>query len=143
MAAAAEARVKSELEKTLESLEQHQLRPIQHKSHLCAAKCCDNQSASKASVQQCMTRCFQPLQDIQKFMETELQRFQGRLSRCAQQCQDDIQDKVDTNTSQSDMNKYQEQLEKCVEKCCNDSIPVISTMHDKMKKIIRETDQKS
>ena len=43
---------------------------------MCAAKCCENQSASKDAVQQCMNQCFAPLHQVQEYMTKELQNFQ-------------------------------------------------------------------
>lgn len=48
----------------------------QAKSHLCAAKCCDNLVASKEEVQQCMNQCFIPIQQIQEYIGKELTGFQ-------------------------------------------------------------------
>ncbi|KAK3729278.1 hypothetical protein QZH41_008517 [Actinostola sp. cb2023] len=92
MAAAAEARVKQELERSLEIIERDHLRPIQ-----------------------------------------------GRISRCAQECQDKVQDKVDTNTSQADIAIFQQQVEKCVGNCCASHMTIAQHMFDKMKKVISES----
>ena len=48
----------------------------QAKSHLCAAKCCENLTPSKEEVQQCMNRCFVPIQQIQEYLGKELTGFQ-------------------------------------------------------------------
>ncbi|KXJ15011.1 protein FAM136A [Exaiptasia diaphana] len=139
MAAAGEARVKDTLERSLEIIERDHLRPIQGSSHICASKCCENKTFSKDGLQQCMNRCFQPLQEMHKYIEQELGRFQGRISRCAQECQDKVQDKVDTKTSQADIAVYQQQVEKCVENCCNSHIDIAKNMFEKMKKVIAES----
>ena len=48
----------------------------QAKSHFCAAKCCENLTASKEEVQQCMNKCFVPIQQIQEYLGKELTGFQ-------------------------------------------------------------------
>ena len=43
---------------------------------MCAAKCCENLTPSKEEVQQCMNRCFVPIQQIQEYLGKELSGFQ-------------------------------------------------------------------
>ncbi|XP_073239690.1 protein FAM136A-like [Porites lutea] len=135
---AAQTRVKEEVEKSIEKLERDQLRGLQAKSHLCAAKCCENPSASKDEVQQCMNQCFAPIQQIQEYIGKELNGFQDRLGRCAQQCQDKIQDNVDPTTTQSELTKYQAELNKCVDQCCISHSELVPKMFERMKKVLSQ-----
>lgn len=50
--------------------------------HLCAAKCCDDKSASIDTVQGCIERCSQPESRAQRYIHSEMEGFQGRLQRC-------------------------------------------------------------
>ncbi|XP_068746956.1 protein FAM136A-like [Montipora capricornis] len=135
---AAQARIKEEVERSIEKLERDHLRGLQAKSHLCAAKCCDNLAASKEEVQQCMNQCFMPVQQIQEYLGKELTGFQDRISRCAQHCQDRIQDNVDPNTTQSELAKFQGELNTCVDQCCKTHIELVPKMFEKMKKVLSQ-----
>ena len=64
--------------------------------------------------------------------------FQDRLDRCAQQCQDTIQDHVSPNTTQSELTKYQEELNTCVDQCCNTHLETLPKMFERMKKVLSE-----
>ena len=64
--------------------------------------------------------------------------LQNRLGRCAQDCQDRIQDSVDPNITQSDLLKYQAQLDECVDKCCTSNMEVIPKMFDRMEKVLAQ-----
>lgn len=50
--------------------------------HLCAANCCSDQSGSMDSVQRCIERCSEPVTKSQRYFQSELEGFQGRLQRC-------------------------------------------------------------
>lgn len=50
--------------------------------HLCAAKCCEDKYSSIDTVQGCVDRCSTPLNKSQRYVQTELEGFQGRLQRC-------------------------------------------------------------
>ena len=48
--------------------------------------------------------------------------MQGRLTRCAQQCEDECRDMVPPTGLQQDMGRVQEHAEKCLMKCADDNI---------------------
>jgi len=140
-ASAAQTRVKEEVEKSIEKLEKDHLRGLQAKSHLCAAKCCGNLASSKDEVQQCMNQCFVPVQQIQEYLGKELTGFQDRIGRCAQQCQDKIQDNVDPNTTQAELTKYQAELNTCVDQCCNTYLELVPKMFERIKKVLSQVQE--
>jgi small-conductance mechanosensitive channel len=55
-----------------------------------------------------------------------------RLSRCAQSCQDKIQDKVSINTTQSEAGKLQEEMNVCVDQCCDTHRELLPRMFERM-----------
>lgn len=55
---------------------------LQTDMHLCAAKCCQDDTSSVDSVQRCVDRCSTPLTRAQNYVQHELGEFQGRLQRC-------------------------------------------------------------
>lgn len=59
---------------------------FQKDMHLCAAKCCDDKSASIDTVQSCIERCSQPVNRAQRYIHSEMEGFQGRLQRCVMVC---------------------------------------------------------
>lgn len=54
----------------------------QAEMHYCAAKCCEDQNTSLESVQRCVDRCSTPLNRAQRYVQHEIEEFQGRLQRC-------------------------------------------------------------
>jgi len=142
-ARASQTRVKEEVERSIEKLEREQLRGLQAKSHFCAAQCCENLTSSKDEVQQCMNNCFVPIQQIQEYLGKELTGFQDRLGRCAQQCQDKIQDNVDPNTTQSELTKYQAQLDSCIDQCCKTHLELVPKMFERMRKVLSQVQEPS
>lgn len=50
--------------------------------HHCAAKCCEDKTASIESVQRCVEKCSLPLTKAQRYVHNELESYQGRLQRC-------------------------------------------------------------
>ena len=68
--------------------------------HLCAAQCCSDELSSINEVMACKERCEAPLMRAQKYVQSELERYQESLQRCVLSCQDDIKDKVTPNTSE-------------------------------------------
>ena len=49
---------------------------LQAKSHLCAARCCENNTRSKDEVQHCLNQCFVPIHQAQEYVGKELNNFQ-------------------------------------------------------------------
>lgn len=75
-----------------------------------------------------MHGAFQPSQHAQQTISRELNQFQDRLSRCAQQCQDHVQDKITANTTAADSSKLQGELDNCIVKCCDSHIELLPKM---------------
>ena len=59
-----------------------------------------------------------------------------RLTRCAKDCQDRIQDKVSVNTTQSEASKLQEEMNTCIDKCCDSHRDLLPQMFERMKETI-------
>ena len=73
---------------------------MEREMHLCAAECCSDDLSSINEVMACKERCEAPLMRAQKYVQSELERYQESLQRCVLSCQDDIKDKVTPNTSE-------------------------------------------
>ncbi len=48
--------------------------------HLCAAKCCQNESISLEQAQRCVEDCSAPVQAAQNFVQQEIGQFQVGLT---------------------------------------------------------------
>ena len=59
---------------------------------------------------------------------------QGRLTRCAQTCEDECRDMVPPNASQQDMSKVQRRAESCLMKCADDNVSRIPQLIDRFRR---------
>lgn len=69
--------------------------------------------------------------------------IKDRLGRCAQQCQDKIQDNVDPTTTQSELTKYQAELDMCVDQCCKTHLELIPKMFERINKVLSQVQDPS
>ena len=77
---------------------------------------------SLSDVIACKERCEAPLMRAQKYVQSELERYQESLQRCVLSCQDDIKDKVTPNTSEADIERYRREFDECGIRCCDTSV---------------------
>jgi len=129
MAQEAQNRVQTAMRDFVNSVDRSHLRGMEREMHLCAANCCENTSASLSDVIACKERCEAPLMRAQKYVQSELERYQESLQRCVLSCQDDIKDKVTPNTSEADIDRYRREFDECGIRCCDTSVgklPVLS-----------------
>ena len=49
-------------------------------------------------------------------------QIQGRLTRCAQQCEDECRDMLPANASTQDRDRVQKHAEQCLMKCADDNV---------------------
>lgn len=101
--------------------------------HLCAAKCCENQTASLDSVQSCVERCSLPLTRSQNYVQNELQYFQKRLQRCVMDCNDSVRDRMPASPSNDDISKYTNEFEKCAKTCVDKHIGLLPNIVKQIK----------
>ncbi|XP_065648961.1 protein FAM136A [Hydra vulgaris] len=129
MASEAQANVQRAVEQMLETIEKEKLRPLLREAHLGSARCCENMLLSKDQLEHCMQKTFQPAHEIQSVISNELNHLQDRLTRCAQQCQDNVQDKL---SNSSDISLLQKELDICVVKCCDNHVKLIPTIMNRI-----------
>ena len=82
MAYEAQSRVQNAIRDFVNEVDKKHLRGLEKDMHLCAADCCSNQAASITEVLECKERCEQKTLQSQRFVQSELERFQEVLSRC-------------------------------------------------------------
>ncbi|XP_065367946.1 protein FAM136A-like [Calliphora vicina] len=129
-------RIEQAVTEMIDDMDKTHLRKMQTDMHLCAAKCCQDTSASVDSVQRCVDRCSQPLTRAQNYVQHELGEFQGRLQRCVMQCNDDIKVKMPANPKEDDIAKFTDQFERCAIKCVDKHVGLIPTMMKTMKSVL-------
>ncbi len=122
MAQEAQNRVQTAIRDFVNDVDKSYLRGMERDMHLCAAKCCEDKTSGINEVLACKERCEGPTLRAQKYVQSELERFQEALSRCVLSCQDDIKDKVTPNTSEADIEKYRREFDTCGIKCCDNSV---------------------
>jgi len=103
---------------------------------MCAARCYSNSVSPKEALEQCTQQCFRPMQQIQEHIGKELGNFQDRLGRCARQCQDEIQDKVNASTTHAEVTSLQEELDSCVVKCCNSHVALVPKIMGRIQELL-------
>ncbi|CAH1782856.1 unnamed protein product, partial [Owenia fusiformis] len=133
-----QARVQSAITEAVNTLDKEHLRKMQADMYKCSAACCEKPYYSMDQVQNCVEKCSGPINQGQRFMQTEMQNYQDRLQRCALDCQDTIRDKVGPNTSEAEVAKHKKDLEKCVVKCADTHIGAIPSMLTRMRDTLKK-----
>lgn len=100
--------------------------------HLCAADCCGDPKASIDEVHRCVERCQDNTVKAQKYVQSELERFQETLHRCVLACQDEVRDKVTPTTPDSEIAKYQKEFEVCAIACCDKNVDKLPSLTKKV-----------
>ena len=85
----------------------------------------------------CKERCEAPLMRAQKYVQSELERYQESLQRCVLSCQDDIKDKVTPNTSQAEIDKYKGEFDLCGIKCCDTSVDKLPSLSSRVNEALK------
>ena len=62
--------------------------------------------------------------------------LQDRLGRCARQCQDEVQDKVDASTTHAEVTSLQEELDKCVVRCCDSHVALVPKIMGRIQELL-------
>uniref|UniRef100_A0A8C5SH67 Protein FAM136A n=1 Tax=Laticauda laticaudata TaxID=8630 RepID=A0A8C5SH67_LATLA len=130
MAEAQQLRVQEAIDGMVQGLEREHIRKMQGLMFRCSAACCENPQASMQQVHQCIERCHAPLAQAQALVTQELERFQGRLSRCTMHCNDKAKDAAEAGSQEPQVKR---QLENCVMKCVDEHVRLIPSMTKKMK----------
>jgi hypothetical protein len=131
--AAAEQKISAVLEKELDYVDKNCIRPIQVKAFQCCAKCSEDKMSSQATLQNCLQNCMRPVAESEDKIKQEIENFQGRLTRCAQSCQDRITDSLPANPSQGDRERATKEAETCLLKCADEHIPLMTKVFVKIR----------
>ena len=137
MAEEAQHRVQSAIRNFVNDVDRTHLRGMERSMHLCAADCCTDTKSSINDVLACKERCEGPTLRAQRFVQSELERFQEALSRCVLGCQDDIRDKVTPNATEAEIDKYRKEFDACAIKCCDSNVARLPMLSKKVMEALK------
>ncbi|CRL07567.1 CLUMA_CG020532, isoform A [Clunio marinus] len=129
-------RVEQELTTLVDNLDKSYLRRMQSDMHQCASKCCEDTQSSMDTIQRCIERCSQPVNKAQRYVQSELERVQGRLQRCVMDCNDNIKDRMPTNPSETEVAKFTTEFERCAIKCVDGTVETLPSLFKTMKSVL-------
>ena len=138
MAQEAQGKVQRAVDEMLDQLERTELRPILRQAYLNCAKCLDDTTATKDQLSNCQAAAFHPPQQIQQTISNEMNNFQNRLSRCAQQCQDEARDNLTIDSTPQQSALLQMQMDGCVSKCCDSHIELLPKMLSRIRGVVNQ-----
>lgn len=118
----------------LDSIDKQRMRPIQKKAYLCSAGCFDSKTSSQQQLQNCIDQCTSPVQHSQNVIQNEMQMFQDRLKRCADECQSDANMSItpEVRTNPSLMDSVQKKTMKCLSVCVDRNLSLIRTVQSRI-----------
>lgn len=157
MAEEAQKKVQSSIKAFVNDIDVASLRKMEKQMHECAARCCSNETGPIDEIHGCVEKCqvirkfkarglrvctnwflFQePTFRAQRFVQSELERFQESLSRCVLQCQEEIKDQITPNTPDAEIAKFRGEFEACAVKCCDTNIAKLPTLSKKLKETLK------
>ncbi|CAO1313745.1 unnamed protein product [Diamesa serratosioi] len=130
-------RIEQEMTQLVDNLDRTHLRKMQADMHLCASNCCQDSTSSMDAVQGCVERCSNPVNRAQRYVQNELERFQGKLQRCVMDCNDKVKDKMPGgNPSESDIAKYTAEFERCAIKCVDNNVEILPSLFKTIKSVL-------
>ena len=119
----------------LNKLERDRIRPIQRNSHLKIAECYANKSASAEEVEACANHCSLPIQKVQMIIQNEMNVFQNRVNRCAEQCSDEVNDKFSSVAdSPANQQAAQKMMHDCAQSCVDKHVALLKSVQAKLEK---------
>eukprot|EP00808_Paulinella_micropora_P028120 g61789.t1 len=133
----------------MDMVQRQELRLLQRKTYQAAWDCTENESLSPEQLQQCVSQAHNGLQEGQRVVTLENERFQFRLRRCMENCQDSMQDKVAESGPQIGFdqgNKLELEFNQCVGACYEAQIknvgPMIGRIRAGLQRLLRQPNAK-
>lgn len=107
---------------------------LQHARFKCCVDCTGNSSTTAQQVQQCIQRCDGPIESVNQTIQSELQRFQERVNRCAMSCSDELRDKysISQETDPKLLQRAEGELNACLAKCGSDHMDTIPALEKRI-----------
>ena len=101
------------MEDLMGKIQKDHLLPMQKKSYLDMAACCDKAGPAEAQLQQCLANASAPIQHADGLVKHEIGDFQARLQRGVQVCQDKLRDRLPAGATEVPA-RAQRDFEGCV-----------------------------
>ena len=122
---------------SIDQVERERIRPIQRNSHLKIADCYANKNASAEEVENCANRSSIIMQQVQQIIQNEMNTFQNRVNRCAQQCSDDVNDSfANKPNNASNQAAAESMMHNCAQTCVDKHIAMLKSVQSKIEKDI-------
>ncbi|CEG47033.1 Uncharacterized conserved protein [Plasmopara halstedii] len=139
----ADKKLQDAVDKMVDRLDRTLLRGIQRDGYLCAAKVFENNTWSSEQLAAAVERCQMPSQQLNQFLQQEMQNFQNRIQRCAQDCQDKAQDALSAggNPSEKQIKRAQEDMDACVSRCVDSHISLLPNVSARFEKAVTQVKQ--
>ncbi|KAG7386346.1 hypothetical protein PHYPSEUDO_000381 [Phytophthora pseudosyringae] len=139
----ADAKLQDAVTKMVDRLDRTLLRGLQRDGYLCAAQVFENRSWSSEQLAAAVERCQMPTQQLNQFMQQEMQNFQSRIQRCAQDCQDKAQDALPAggSPSESQLARAQKDMDKCVGRCVDAHVSLLPNVSSRIEQAVAQVKQ--
>ena len=105
----------------LQSIDANKMRPMQKKTYLAMAACFDSKTASTQQIESCLNSSSHSVKVSQQIIQQEMNQFQGRLQRCAADCEDSVRDKNPNLSDQASIERAQGQMTTCMSSCVGEN----------------------
>ncbi|XP_050426491.1 protein FAM136A-like [Adelges cooleyi] len=125
-------RMESAVNNALNDIDKKCLRKLQIQMHQCSIDCCKDTSININSLKVCVDNCAKDVVSSQNYLQNEFSKWQHRIQRCVQDCQDTISDNMTGNPSESQISKYTKEAEACMSRCFTKHINLLPQLTEKI-----------
>ncbi|KAI9916494.1 hypothetical protein PsorP6_017989 [Peronosclerospora sorghi] len=134
----ADTKLQDAVQRMADRLDRTMLRAIQRDGYVCAANVFENTNWSSDQLAAAVERCQQPVQQLHELLQLELQKFQTRVQRCAEDCKDKAQDSLPTSANPSDAQiaRAQKGMEQCVGRCVDSHVSLLPTISARIEQAV-------
>ncbi|KAK8765380.1 hypothetical protein V5799_032011 [Amblyomma americanum] len=77
--------------------------------------------------------CSEPIEKAHSKVEVELGNFQERIRMCVVQCENDVRDQFNPQTTEAEAMKFRGQYDACVMKCADKHIGLLPQLLQRLK----------
>ncbi|KAE9047150.1 hypothetical protein PR003_g1207 [Phytophthora rubi] len=139
----ADSKLQDAVNKMVDRLDRSVLRGMQRDGYLCAAKVFESKSWSSDQLAAAVERCQMPTQQINQFMQQEMQSFQNRLQRGVQDCQDKAQDALPAGgaPNEAQIARAQKDMDKCVSSLVDAHIKLLPNVNARIEQAVAQVKQ--
>lgn len=136
----ADNKLQDAVNRMVERLDRNVLRKMQQEGYECAARVFDNKSWSSEQLAAAVERCQMPTQQINQFMQQEMNNFQSRIQRGVQDCQDRAQDSLPAGSqpSEAQIARAQKDMEVCVNKCVDTHVALLPNLSARIEQAVKQ-----